>query len=197
MPNDDYAAQVSDKFVMLIVGSTVDNNEFQCTIFFVVDIRDLRRERDGIACIQQAVWRKRLLAMQHLAQFNAGVVYPCHFDARLQFSGKQKGRRRWQIWMTSCACSMLIGVDRIVLADSLGKKAQSGSLDQKGGGGQGMPYPFAIDHGLDPFVQRHNAGTAQSEVVLQGDASAFYLTLFSGATQLINELGALGKAGGA
>ena len=98
--------------------------------------------------------------------------------------------------MTSCAGSVLIGIDRIALIDSLGKKAQAGALDQKGSGGQGMPYPFAIDHELDAFVQRHDAGTAESEVVLQGDASPFYLTLFRGATQLIDEFGALGKASG-
>lgn len=57
VPNDDHAAQVSEKFVMLVVGSTVDDNKFQCTVFFVVDVRDLRREQDGITGIQQAVWR--------------------------------------------------------------------------------------------------------------------------------------------
>src|SRR6185369_16855453 len=49
----------------------------------------------------------------------------------------------------------------------------------------------------DSLVQRHHAGAAESEVVLQRQARTLHLALVRRAPQLLNQLGALGKARGA
>ena len=61
--------------------------------------------------------------------------------------------------------------------------------------------PLALPHippvGSVFLVHRHDAGAAQSNVVLQRDARTFYLTLVGFSLKLPDELRALGETGGA
>ena len=119
---------------------------------------------------------------------------------------EQEGRRHRQGRIAGVARGGIVDIDRIGLADGLGEEAQAAASRQSTvPRGSSRPIRLLSIMIESPktvslsrvAVQRHDAGAAEAEIVLQRESRAVDLACLGRAAQLLRQLVALRQAGGA